>query len=398
MKIAILQSGIGGFFPKYFNSLSNSIKRNGDDVYLLVPNSGRNKMFRLYNQIRFGCRLNWHIHTMLYKITGLQDIFSIFDTLCLLHILKKISPDIIHFNVVNDKVINMPLLVYYINRHKIPIVWTMHDCRAFTGLCPYFDEVNCFRWKKGCGQCPLRETIIDATSLVWKIRKEIALKIDNLTIITPSKWLASFVKESFFSNSKLQVIYNGVDINAFSTPTKINVYDTYGIKHDKKIVLGCAIFWENRKGLMYFECLEQILPKNYQIILVGNIEDNMKHRLIAKNIICTGRTKNLEEMVALYQHASVFCNPTMADNFPTTNIEALASGTPIVTFNTGGSPEAIDENTGIVVEKGNLKELCSSIIKIVENKDKYSYDNCVKRSKLFSCKQYDKYIELYHKC
>lgn len=396
MKIVILQSGIGGFFPKYFNSLSNSIKRNGDDVYLVVPNSGRNKRYKLYNQIRFGSRLNWHIHTILYKITGLQDIFSIFDTFCLIRILKKISPDIIHLNVVNDKVINMPLLVNYINRYNVAVVWTMHDCRAFTGQCTYFDEVNCVRWKTGCGKCPQCETKIDGTSTVWKIRKKIALKINNLTIVTPSKWLASFVKESFFCDSNVQVIYNGVDINAFSKTTNINVYDTYGIKHDKKIVLGCAIFWETRKGLIYFERLAQILPNEYQIILAGNIENKMKRRLMSKNIICTGQTQNIDEMIALYQSADVFCNPTLADNFPTTNIEALAAGTPVVTFKTGGSPEAIDENTGIVVEKGNLKELCYSIVKVVENKGKYSCENCVKRSDIFSYKQYDKYVKLYH--
>lgn len=398
MKIVVLHSGNIGFFPRFYNSLVNSIKRHGDDAYLVAPNSGRNKRRILYNQTLYGERLNWFIHAAIYKITGLQDIFSIIDTLCLLRVLKKITPDVIHLNVVNDKILNMPLFVHYINKHKIRVVWTMHDCRAFTGQCPYFDEIDCSRWKTGCGKCPQCETKIDSTSAVWKIRKKTALKINNLTIVTPSKWLASFVRESFFCDSNLQVIYNGVDTAAFSKTTDINVFDAYGLKQGKKIVLGCAIFWENRKGLIYFERLAQILPDEYQIILVGNIEDKVKLRLMSKNIICTGQTKNLDEMVALYQSANVFCNPTMADNFPTTNIEALAAGTPVVTFNTGGSPEAIDENTGIVVEKGNLKELCSSIIKIVENKDKYSYDNCIKRSKLFSCKQYDQYVEIYHKC
>lgn len=101
-------------------------------------------------------------------------------------------------------------------------------------------------------------------------------------------------------------------------------------------------------------------------------------------------------MVAWYQTASVFCNPTMADNFPTVNIEALAAGTPVVTFNTGGSPEAIDESTGIVVEQGNIDKLYEAVIEVVENRNIYTKVNCVKRSLMFSKNQYDLYVKLYH--
>ena len=142
--------------------------------------------------------------------------------------------------------------------------------------------------------------------------------------------------------------------------------------------------------------MAELLPKDYQIVLVGNISEDKKRYLTQKNIICIGRTSTLDEMVAWYQSAAVFCNPTLADNFPTTNIESLAAGTPIVTFQTGGSPEAIDRNTGIVIEQRNLQQLCEAVKQVANHRDIYTIENCQKRSLLFSNEQYKQYVQLYH--
>lgn len=395
MKIAILHAANGGFFPRYYKAIASAIKGNGDDVALFVPNSGQNKRNILPDQQVFGSRLNWHVHYMLYRLSGVQDVYSVFSTISLISKFETFNPDVIHMNVVNDKIINMPMLVKYINDNSIPVVWTMHDCRAFTGQCPYFDEVNCMRWQTGCCKCPQCATWIDNTHLMWKIRRKWHAGINNLTIVTPSQWLANFVKESFLKNHPVKVIYNGVDIDGFSRKATADVRKVYDITPEKKIVLGCSIFWEKRKGLIYFEQLAKLLPDNYLIVLVGNINEEKKQKLNALGIICTGRTKTFDEMVAWYQTASVFCNPTMADNFPTVNIEALAAGTPVVTFDTGGSPEAIDEGTGIVVEQGNVDRLCKAVMNVAEHLDVYTYENCVKRARLFSNKQYNLYVQLY---
>lgn len=396
MKIAIIQSGNSGFFPRFYKALAYAIEQNQDECILMAPNSNRNKRCILPHQYIWGTRLNWFIHSRLYKITGLQDIFSIFETLHLLYLLHKHKPDIIHFNVINDKCLNIPLLVHYINKHHIAIVWTMHDCRAFTGQCSYFDEVNCSRWKVGCGNCPQCETWIDNTQHQWQIRQQWYTTLKNLTIVTPSQWLASFVRESMFKKHKVKVIYNGVDTNTFAQKTNCDIYSKYNIDKKKKIVLGCAINWEPRKGMIYFEQMAELLSNDYQIVLVGNINEEKKERLIQKNIICIGRTSTLDEMVAWYQSAAVFCNPTLADNFPTTNIESLAAGTPVVTFQTGGSPEAIDKSTGIVVEQGNLQQLCEAVKQVANHRNIYTTENCQKRSLLFSNEQYKQYVQLYH--
>lgn len=396
MNVVILHAGTSGFFPRYYEAIASAVRKDGGQVGLLVPHSGRNMRNVLPNQRMWGTRLNWFIHSRLHKLFGVQDIFSFFETIDLIRKIKAYKPDVIHFNVINDKIINMPLLVRYINRNNIPVIWTQHDCRAFTGQCTYFDEVNCSRWKIGCGNCPICETLVDNTHFTWLIRRKYHVGIKKLILVTPSLWLADFVKESFFKVHLVRVIYNGVDIERFSKKVNFNVKEKYDICKNKKIVLGCAIAWEGRKGMNYFKELSLLLPDNYQIVLVGNIDNERKMELINKGIICTGRTNSFEEMVAWYQTASVFCNPTLADNFPTVNIEALASGTPVVTFKTGGSPEAIDEKTGIVVSQGDVDALCKAVIEVVENPERYSYENCILRSQKFSNNQYDLYIRTFH--
>ena len=401
MKIAVLHCSNQGFFPRFFKSLKSVVESSGDnEVRLFVPNSGQNKRCVLPNQETFGTRLNWHIHTTLFKLTGKQDCWSRFDTLKLIRKLKIFKPDIIHFHVVNQCQINFPMLIRYVNDCKIPVVWTFHDCRAFTGGCPYFDEVKCEKWKDGCSNCPDKGGIyvqkFANTEWQWKFRNEWFNKINNLHIVTPSQWLADFVKLSFLKTKNIQVIYNGVDTEAFATKSDFDVYTTYGIAKDKKIVLGCAIKWNTRKGSVYFKELAKELSSDYQIVLVGGISQETKNDLDSLGILCVGRTKTFAEMTAWYQTAAVFVNPTLADNFPTVNIEALASGTPVITFKTGGSPEAVDEKSGIVVKQGNVEELRNAIVEVCE-KGRETYSAfCKERARLFSCDLYKDYVELYY--
>ena len=402
MKIAILHGSNQGFFPRFYRDLKSIVELDrGNEVKLFVPNSGQNKRCILANQETFGSRFNWHMHYHLFKFTGKQDCWSHLDTLDLIRKLKKFSPDVLHFHVVNQCQINFPMLIRYVNKNHIPVVWTFHDCRAFTGGCPYFDEIKCEKWKDECRNCPDKGGLYvkNFANTEWqrKFREEWFNKIWNLHIVTPSQWLADFVKQSFFKTKNVQVIYNGIDIDAFSSPSDFDVYGCYGIDKTKKIVLGCAINWEPRKGLVYFEELAKRLSSNYQIVLVGDVPQNLKNELEKLGIICTGRTKTFAEMVAWYQTASVFVNPTLADNFPTVNIEALASGTPVVTFKTGGSPEAIDENTGIVVDQGNVELLKNAVVEICgKGKNAHSV-LCKDRAKVFSLERYKDYFELYKK-
>lgn len=401
-KIAILQGTNQGFFPRFYKSLKSVVEADGcSEVKLFAPNSGKNKRCILPNLEFWGFRINWHIHSALFRITGKQDCWSHLDTFDLIRKLKKFNPDILHFHVINQCQINFPMLIRYVNKNHIPVVWTFHDCRAFTGGCPYFDEIKCEKWKNGCLNCPDKGGFyvknFANTEWQWKFRKKWFTNISNLHIVTPSQWLADFVKQSFLNTKCVQVIYNGVDIESFASNANYDVKTNFNIPRCKKIVLGCAIDWSPRKGLAYFKEIALKLSSDYQVVLVGGISQSLKEQLNKLGVICTGRTKTFNEMKAWYQAASVFVNPTLADNFPTVNIEALASGTPVVTFNTGGSPEAIDENTGLVVEQGNVDALKNAIVEICEKgKNTYSFF-CMNRANMFSCDRYKDYVELYQK-
>lgn len=400
MRIAVIQSGNSGFFPRFYKSLKLSAEKSKDDLRLFCPNIGANRRLQLVDQINFGSKYNWFIHYHLYKFFGIQDVFSFFDTLDLIKKLKRFDPKVIHFHVVNAWIINFPLLINYINKNNIKVIWTMHDCRAFTGRCAYFDEVNCDRWKIGCGICPQKQlywpTLIDSSALQWNLRKAMFGKFRNLHIVTPSKWLADYVKESFFNKFPVKVIYNGLDLDRFKINNIPNTLLEF-IPNDINVILGVAANWEYRKGLDCFKKLAVDLPAYYRVVLVGGMnKDNVA--CLPKQIIYYGKTSSFEEIVSLYQRASVFVNPTLADNFPTTNIEALASGTPVVTFVTGGSAESIDEKTGIAVPQGDFDALKKAIVYVSSHRDDiFTRENCIKRSQSFSLKQFDKYIDLYHK-
>ena len=399
MKIAVLHTaGNAGFFPRYYNSFYKIAMEYGDEMSLFCPNSGVNIRNPLPNQVIWGTRFNWFFHYKLYRLTGLQDIFSVFETISLIVKLKNYSPDIIHLNIVNVWNLNIPLLVRYINKNKIPVVWTMHDCRAFTGFCPFFDEIGCVKWQTGCGNCPkpvqYRPTFIDNTHLQWKIRRKFLTSIKKMIIVTPSNWLAGLVSMSFLGKYPIKTIYNGVDLNVFSKSFNYDLVRKYNL-FGKKVVLGCAVIWTARKGLDHFMKLSSLLPCNYQIVIVGTARIEDQELLRQFGILYIGKTSSIEELVSWYKTAMVFCNPTIADNFPTTNIEALASGTPVVTYNTGGSPEAINDKTGVVVEKNNIQALRDAVVKIVESRDVNTTEACIEMSRNFSPDQYRLYFELF---
>lgn len=399
MKIALLQSGNQGFFPRFYNDLSASVTKSGDELRLFVPNTGVNNRRRLSRQVIWGTRLNWHSHYYLYRLTGLQDIWSYFSTFELIQKLKKYSPDVINLHVVNDCNICMPLLVHYINKYAIPVVWTFHDARAFTGRCAYFDEVNCNKWKTGCFDCPKENpwqtpSFIDNTRLQWNLRRKWCNSILNLTIVTPSKWLANIVNESFFKHRPIVVINNGIDTDEFYRKRNHSLMSSFLI--EKKKILGVASVWSNSKGLDTMIWLSRQLGSEYQVILLGKIPEEQETNL-PDNLICLPPTKSKAELIAVYQHADVFVNPTLADNFPTVNIEALAAGLPVVTYKTGGSAECLNEKCGIAVEKRDRFALLEAVKKICSHPEVYAKENSVERSLDFSLTQFDKYVELFHK-
>ena len=396
MKIAVLHSGNLGFFPRFYQDLCVAVDKRGDEIMAFAPRSGQNLRRPLERQILWGNRWNWHVHFRLYKLTGLQDIWSPFSTNDLIDKLKAYQPDLIHLHVVNQWDTSFPMLIRYLNKTGVPVIWTFHDTRVFTARCASFDEANCFRWQNGCGNCPkdglYPPSLIDNTRLEWKLRNNWFNRIKNLYIVTPSEWLAGLVRQSFLKDKPITVINNGIDTTAFSQPMNINIPQLEGVK--EKVVLSVAADWGHRKGLDTMIWMSKWLPEGYKIVLVGLKPSQMD--MIPKNIIGIQRTNSKEELIAIYQRASVFVNATLADNFPTVNIEALGAGLPVVTFETGGSAECLAEGCGLSVPKGDDEALLKAVIKVASHPEIFSKENCIRRSKDFSLAQFDRYVDFYH--
>lgn len=329
------------------------------------------------------------------KIFGNYGFQSKAATRRLINELDKISPDIIHLHNIHSHNVHLEELFLFLKKKKIKVYWTFHDCWAFTGYCPHFEMVGCERWKNGgCRKCPQRSHyswFFDRSYEIYEKKKKLFNEID-LTIITPSYWLADQVRCSFLENVPIKVIHNGIDLSVFA-PTERNLCKKYNIKH-KFTILGVAFGWGKRKGLDVFIRLATRLDSElFQIVLVGT--DDKVDKVLPKNVISIHRTSNQKELAELYTMADVFVNPTREDTYPTVNMEALACGTPVITFCSGGSPEIIDEKTGIRIEYNDEEALYDAIISLKEN-NYFCKEDCLERAKMFDVNErFSEYLSLY---
>lgn len=394
MKVLQINSVCGiGSTGRIVLDIHQILNERGYNSYIAY---GRRKSKDCKNTIRIGNNLDIYKHVALTRIFDRHGFGSKNATIKFIEKVEELNPDIIHLHNIHGYYINIEILFNYLKKANKPVVWTLHDCWAFTGHCAHFDYVGCEKWKIGCESCPQKNKypksiIIDNSKFNYLRKKELFTGIENMTIVTPSKWLSNLVKKSFLKEYEVKVIHNGIDLNIF-TPKNKNIFRKKYNLENKFVILGVASIWEERKGLKYFFELSKLIDKNDVIVLVGLNNNQLKK--LPSNIIGINRTNSIKELAEIYSAADVFVNPTLEDNFPTVNLEALACGTPVITFDTGGSPESIDDKTGIVVEKGNIDKLIEAINQI--KKKKIDPSSCIKRAKIFDKEhRFNEYIELY---
>ncbi len=395
MRMAEINSCNFGSTGNIMLEIAEVAEKCGHTAAVCYPKSRVNAKKQKETDILIGSRLSRNLHLKLAEITGLNGCFSYFSTPDFLRKLNKFKPDIIHLHNLHNCYVNLPLLFGYIKKHNIKTVWTLHDCWSFTGHCPYFDIAECDKWKTECYNCPqykeYPKSLFDNSKYMYRLKKKWFTGVKNMTIVTPSEWLASLVKESYLKDYPVKVINNGIDLNVFK-PTESDFRKKYALENEY-IVLGVASPWGKRKGLDVFSELAERLDDRYRIVLVGLAKEQKEG--LPPNIIGLERTANQTELAEIYTAADVFVNPTREENYPTVNMEALACGTPVVTFNTGGSPEIIDETCGMAVAKNDIDGICNKIIKICETKP-YSEDDCLKRAESFDKNEkFREYIRLY---
>jgi glycosyltransferase involved in cell wall biosynthesis len=375
-----------------------SAQEEGWDCY--IAHGGRYIGNSAIETIQISSKVDNYIHALMGELMGMHGLGSVLSTERFVKMIDRLRPDIIHLHNIHGYYLNYKILFEYLAKVKIPIVWTLHDCWSFTGHCTHFENVHCNKWKTECGQCPLlmaqyKSRIFDRSRNNYLLKKELYNHLKDVTIVPVSNWLGKLVSQSILGKFPIEVIHNGIDINMFK-PMKSTIRERYNIGADKAILLGVVgSGFDNEKGKSEFVELSKL--KDLQIILVGLSSDDAKG--LPKNIIKIERTNNQRELAEFYSAADIFVNPTYNDTFPTTNIEALACGTPVVTYRTGGSPETIDENTGIVVDKGDFESLLGAIKEIC-NKGKGTYSRaCRERALRFFNKdeRFMDYIQLYDK-
>lgn len=385
-----------GSTGKIMLQAADKARRAGHTVYTYSRkwfDSGKNTDTHKF----FGYAWENALHQIIGKLFGLEGVGSYFGTKKLLRELSRIKPDIIHLHNIHGWYINYRLLFNFIKKHNIRTLWTLHDCWVFTGHCPYFDLSECSKWQSECKKCPTYreypQSATDNSKFMFKRKKKYFLGVRDMTLITPSRWLAGLVSRSFMKDYPTQVINNGIDIGVFR-PTESSFRETHDCT-DKFILLGVAFDWGRRKGLDVFVSLLKMLDERYKIVLVG-VSDDVANTL-PENIICIKRTKDQTELAQIYTAADAFVNPTREDNYPTVNMEALACGTPVVTFNTGGSPEIPDESCGSVVHVGDIEALYREIVSVCEGK-KLSREACLTRAESFDKeKRFEEYVDLYER-
>lgn len=396
-KGAIISINLGnyGSTGTIMRDLLSCARENGFDTFSAYPGTVFNKP-KGENDIIICSEFFNRLNKRLGYCTGYIGCFSIIHTKIFLRKISKIKPDIIHLHNIHSSYINHSMLFKYIKKHHIPVIWTLHDCWSFTGQCAHFDFTKCEKWKTGCNHCAHLDRYpgsrVDHTETMYRAKKKWFTGIENITLVTPSHWLADLAKESFLHEYPLKVINNGIDLSVFK-PVKSDFREKYDL-NGKYILLGVAFDWDSRKGLDVFIELSKRLNNSFQIILVGTNENTEKQ--LPKNIISIRRTQNQSELAEIYTAADLFINPTREENYPTVNMESIACGTPVLTFKTGGSPEILDQTCGSVVLKDDVDAMYKEILRIFHERP-YSEAACLQRAKSFEkSKKYMEYINLYN--
>lgn len=363
MKVIQINSVCGiGSTGRIATDIHSALQAKGIESHIMY---GRGEAKACNSAIKISSQLDFYSHALQTRLFDNHGFCSTKATHHAIKVLDELKPDIVHLHNIHGYYLNVELLFSFLKKQRnIKVIWTLHDCWSFTGHCSYFDFCGCEKWKMQCFSCPQKNTYpasngLDNSKNNYQRKKKAFTGVKDLTIVTPSRWLADLVKQSYLKDYPVQVVNNGIDLSVFQPRQS-----EFRVKHnlvDKFLIVGAASVWSPRKGFDDFIELATTLPDNYRLVMVGLPLDKIK--ILPSNIIGIHRTDNPTELAEIYSAADVFFNPTYEDNYPTVNLEAIACGTPVITYNTGGSPESVSTEHGFVVSKGDV----GAVVELVKN-------------------------------
>lgn len=361
---------------------------------------GRGEPSGCNNNIRIGKKTDNYKHLIKTRMSDRHGFGSLKPTIQFIENIEQLKPDVIHLHNIHGYYLNIKVLFEYLKKINIPIVWTLHDCWPFTGHCTYFDYVGCDKWKDGCHHCPQtheypKSLYIDNSEKNFFDKKEIFSGVQNLTIVTPSLWLKKKVEKSFLNTYSVVTINNGIDTDIFKYIKGNEIRNELKISPESYMVLAVADFSSERKGLKHVLNVAGKM-KDCEFVIVGLNTSQMEK--LPDNVKGILKTNNPEELAALYSAANVFINPTLEDNYPTTNLEAISCGTPVVTFDVGGCREQINESNGRLVKKGSVEDFIAAIRSYEKNTNTNDVINNKETRKKIDKKVANMlYVNLYYK-
>ncbi|WP_195516687.1 glycosyltransferase [Enterococcus dispar] len=369
MKILFLNSVVSyGSTGKIVRDLYDIFKNNGYECKIAF---GRGEDIEGYSTFRIGNKVDVYRHVLRTRLTDTHALGSKKSTMEFINFLEKYRPDIINIHNIHGYYINLEVLCNYLSEKNIKIVWTLHDGWIFSGhsahpaLSDIGDPIFNNTTYKQRFEYP--SSFVDNSTANYMMKKKAIENLKNIVFVTPSKWLKSIAKKSFLRDYEIKVLNNGINLEEF--------FPINNVKSAKTVLLGVASIWSESKGIKIFNQLSEMVDsEKYQIILVGKVKTKLN-----KKISHIERTESVDSLRNLYNQATYFINPTFQDTFPTVNIEALACGTPVITFNTGGSPEIINKYSGVVTEEKSAL----SIAKVLSYKPNFDSKDCVERATIF---------------
>lgn len=354
--------------------------------------------------VRFGLTCEKRLHSFLSRLTGLQGVYSVFGTRALIKQIETFQPDLIHLNNLHGNYLNIPMLFDYIAKQNLPVVYTVHDCWAFTGSCAHYVAAGCTRWKNGCGDCPQKHCyppswLSDRSAKMYQIKKRAYDKVNNLILIAVSDWIAGELRQSMLGTREIVRIYNWVDTEVFSPKADAAVLEKYGISSAQKYILGVCGKWSEAKGIQDWMELVKRLPASVSVVLIGKGDAVQIPAELQNRVRLIPYVDDAKTLASFYSGAEVFLNLSEAESFGKTTAEALCCGTPVIVYNTTACPELVGDGCGSVVPLHDVGAAAKAVQTVLQN-GKASYSaSC----RAFGLKNFNKedniaaYLEVYQK-
>ena len=405
MKILQINTvAVNGSTGSIADGIGEAIIRRGHSSYIAFGRNNISLNASKSNLIKIGNNLSVAEHVLETRLLDRHGLASRCATHKFIRQIDALKPDIIHLHNIHGNYINYNILFEYLAKANIPIVWTLHDCWAFTGHCVHFVAKNCDKWRNGCYSCPRlgsypKSYFADRSRTNYENKKKAFTSVKNMTLVPVSNWLGKVCSESFLGNYPIHVIHNGIDTDIFSPRINVStkIRNKYGLGN-RFVVLGVATGWSNENGLYDFIELRKRLDSDYVIVLVG-VTKRIKS-ILPEGIIGIYRTDSKEELAELYSTADIFINGSFEETFGLVTAESMACGTPVIVYNSTACPEIVTDNTGYVIPIGDIEAMKRAIEyqrQLPFEVKAFQSESCSKliRNRYDRREKYDEYVALY---